>query len=158
VGRPDLGLAQATYALRADRASGGWEQGPIFAARVGLTNEAAAQVASRFGTKHTGSRFPAMWGPNYDWIPDQDHGGVCMIALQQMLLQTDGDRILLFPAWPATWDVSFNIHAPGQTVVEGELKGGALVRLAVTPASRYDDVETFLGTLPPRPGFLFIIL
>jgi hypothetical protein len=46
-------------------------------------------------------RFPAFWGPNYDWSPDQDHGNVAMIALQRMLIQYDNDSITMLPAWPA---------------------------------------------------------
>ena len=158
VGKPNLELARATYDVRVDRNNSGWEQGPIFAARLGLSNDAADQLVSRFGTKHTGSRFPAMWGPNYDWIPDQDHGGVCMIALQQMLMQCDGDRILLFPAWPADWNVTFRLHAPGQTIVEGELANGVITRFHITPANRYNDVETYIGELPmlPRTSSLIV--
>jgi hypothetical protein len=35
-----------------------------------------------------------------------------MIGLQEMLLQTNGDSLLLFPAWPKEWDVTFKLHAP----------------------------------------------
>ena len=86
-----------------------------------------------------------MWGPNYDWIPDQDHGGVNMIALQKMVLQEDGDRILLFPAWPADWDLKFRVHASGGTTVEGELKDGQITDFNITPPDRHHDVETFIG-------------
>ena len=53
----------------------------------------------------------------------------------------DAQSIVLFPAWPcAEWDVQFKLHAPGQTVIEGELKDGKLASLSVTPASRRADV------------------
>jgi|GEM_PF-2627680 len=35
-----------------------------------------------------------------------------MIGLQEMLLQTIGDQIVLFPAWPKDWAVDFKLHAP----------------------------------------------
>ena len=70
------------------------------------------------------SGFPAFWGPNYDWTPDQDHGGVLMKAFQAMLLQTEGRQIFLLPAWPKEWDVEFKLHAPQQTIVEGVVRGG----------------------------------
>ena len=41
-----------------------------------------------------------------------------MIGLQEMLLQTNGEQILLFPAWPKEWNVHFKLHAPGETTVE----------------------------------------
>ena len=86
-------------------------------------------------------RFPAFWGPNYDWTPDQDHGGVLMKALQAMVMQTDGQRIFLLPAWPKEWNVEFKLHAPQQTVVEGRFWRGQLESLKVTPESRRADVQ-----------------
>ena len=38
-------------------------------------------------------------------------GGSGMIGLQEMLLQTNGEQILLFPAWPKEWNVHFKLHA-----------------------------------------------
>ncbi len=143
VEKPDLDMARRTYARRVYKGNEGWRQDPIWAALLGLIDEAKAMVSQRFATKHAGSRFPAFWGPNYDWIPDQDHGCGGMIALQAMLMQTSGDRILLFPAWPRDWDVSFRLHAPGKTVVEGELRGGKLRALKVTPANKEKDVTVF---------------
>ena len=58
-----------------------------------------------------------------------------------MLLQTDGQKIFLLPAWPKEWDVEFKLHAPQQTVVEGVYRGGKARSLRVTPASRRADVE-----------------
>jgi hypothetical protein len=70
-----------------------------------------------------------------------DHGGSAMVGLQDMLLQTDGKRILLLPAWPPDWDVDFKLHAPEHTTVEGKVRGGKLVNLLVTPVLRRADVE-----------------
>src|SRR5512139_1442631 len=91
-------------------------------------------------THHGGSRFPAFWGPNYDWVPDQCHGGNLMSTIQNMLLQHDGRRILLLPAWPRDWDVEFKLHAPLKTTVEGTFRSGKLVELRVTPLDRAGDV------------------
>lgn len=140
MGKPDLEIARNTYARRPYKGNTGWRQDPIWAAMLGLTEEAKELVVQRFATKHPGSRFPAFWGPNYDWVPDQDHGCVGMIALQAMLMQTNGESILLFPSWPREWDVSFRLHAPGKTVVEGVLCKGKLRSLKVTPARREKDV------------------
>jgi alpha-L-fucosidase 2 len=61
--------------------------------------------------------------------------------LQQMLIQADkDDRILLFPAWPADFDVEFKVHAQYNTVIEGKYSDGTLESLKVTPSSRKDDV------------------
>jgi hypothetical protein len=88
----------------------------------------------------SGFRFPAFWGPNADWIPDQDHGSVTMIALQRMLMQCEGDTIRLLPAWPKNWNVNFKLHAAGRTAAEGTYQDGRLTALKVTPAQRRKDV------------------
>jgi hypothetical protein len=81
-----------------------------------------------------------MWGPNNDELPDMDHGGVGQMALQLMLLQAEGDKLLLFPAWPKEWDVEFKLHAPQNTIVEGVYCDGKLEQLKVTPHSRAKDI------------------
>ena len=110
-------------------------------AYLGLADEARSNLVARARNKHKGSRFPAFWGPNFDWIPDQDHGGVLMKAFQSMLLQTEGEKIYLMPAWPEDWNAEFKLHAPYQTVLEGRVENGKVVELKVTPESRSGDVH-----------------
>lgn len=139
-----LALAREAYARRHDRQSNGWTQDGILAARLGLTDEAQANLLARVANSHPKYRFPATWGPNFDWLPDQCHGSNLMLGLQEMLMQTDGDQILLFPAWPKEWDVSFKLHAPRDTIVEGRLLNGKVVELVVTPESRRVDLQILL--------------
>ncbi len=140
VGKPGLELARATFARRLQPGHRGWQQDDTQAACLGLADEARRCVAERFATKHGASRFPAFWGPNFDWVPDQDHGANGMLGLQNMLLQCQGRRIRLLPAWPKDWDAEFRLHAPYRTVVEGVVRRGRLVQLDVTPAARRKDV------------------
>ena len=135
----DLGIAALKH--RWDRGNFGWRQDDIFIAYLGLTDEARKNLVGRARHHDTNSRFPAFWGPNYDWVPDQDHGGVLMKTFQSMLLQTDGHKIFLLPAWPKDWDVEFKLHAPQKTVLEGVFRNGKMVTLKVTPASRRADVR-----------------
>lgn len=138
--RPNLDLALNAYHARVDKSTVGWTQDGMFAAMLGLTGEARANLLAKVGNSHRNFRFPAMWGPNFDWLPDQDHGSNILSTLQLMLLQCDGDEIRLLPAWPREWDVSFKLHAPKQTTVEVEYRAGKIQRLAVTPESRRADV------------------
>jgi len=140
IGRPDIELGIEALRHRWDRGHIGWRQDDIFMAYLGLAEDARNNLVTRARLKDSGSRFPAFWGPNYDWVPDQDHGGVLMKALQSMVLQTDGDKIFLLPAWPKDWDVSFKLHAPRKTVIEVSYREGRIESLQVTPESRRKDV------------------
>ena len=134
----ELGIQALRHRL--DRGNFGWRQDDIFMAYLGLTEEAKEYIVGRARSKNPQCRFPAFWGPNYDWTPDQDHGGVLMRALQAMLMQTEGRKIFLFPAWPKEWDVHFKLHAPYRTTVEGKYVGGKLIELKVEPKERLKDV------------------
>ncbi|MBI2924275.1 MAG: LamG domain-containing protein [Verrucomicrobia bacterium] len=138
--RPNADWALTALEHRWDRGNSGWRQDDIFMAYLGLTDETRKAVVGRARSHDRGERFPAFWGPNYDWTPDQDHGGVLMKTFQAMLLQTDGSRIFLLPAWPKGWNVEFRLHAPQQTVVEGVYRAGTMLSLRVTPENRRADV------------------
>jgi alpha-L-fucosidase 2 len=140
VGKPDLEVGHVTWEAREMKRTGGWCQDAIQAALLGLTDEAAAAVVKIFSTSHEESRFPAFWGPGFDWIPDQCHGSVGCAALQRMLLQCDAGAIHLLPAWPADWNVEFRLHAPDRTIVEGTVKNGKLLQRKVIPEERDKNV------------------
>lgn len=124
VEKPDIDLGISTFVNRKFRSNIGWQHGSIQAAYLGLANEAAALTLDKFAHSDPECRFPAFWGPNYDWTPDQDHGTVAMTALQRMLLQYEGAKLITFPAWPEEWDVAFRLYAPGNRVVEGSAING----------------------------------
>jgi hypothetical protein len=148
VGKPGLDTAINTFKYDTDaikfRSYVGWKQDNIFAARLGLTNEALSLTTQKL--KNSGRRFPAFWGPGYDWTPDHNWGGSGMIGLQEMLLQTDGKKILLFPAWPKDQDVHFKLHAPYNTTVEASVINGKVESLIVIPEERKKDVINLLTT------------
>ena len=142
IGRPDLEVARNTYqndtlALKF-RSHVGWKQDAIWAACLGLTEEAQRLVTLKMADGP--HRFPAFWGPGFDWTPDHNWGGSGMIAMQEMLMQEVDQKIYLFPAWPPQWDVCFRLHASGNTTVEAELRGGKVVNIQVTPAERKKDI------------------
>jgi hypothetical protein len=146
IGKPDLDVATNTWkydTLAVKFRSGkGWKQDNIFAARLGLTTEAAELAL--FKLRDSGRRFPAFWGPGFDWTPDHNWGGSGMIGVQEMLLQTDGKKIYLLPSWPKKWDVHFKLHAPYETTIEATVKNGKLTNLQVWPESRKADVVNML--------------
>ena len=140
IGKPNLEWGVEALNHRIDKGANGWRQDDIFMAYLGEAGQARDNVVARAKSKNGASRFPAFWGPNFDWVPDQDHGSVLLIAVQSMLLQADGRKIYLLPAWPKDWDCEFKLHAPYNTIVEGVIKAGKLDKLKVTPESRAKDV------------------
>ena len=142
VGKENLELARNTYFYDPEaikfRSHVGWKQDNMWAACLGLTEEAKRLTLAKLSNGP--HRFPAFWGPGYDWTPDHNWGGSGMIGLQEMLLQTNGEQILLFPAWSKEWDIHFKLHAPGETTVEATLKDGKVTDLKVLPESRKKDI------------------
>ncbi len=147
VGKPDLETAINTWKYDTDaikfRSHVGWKQDNIFAARLGLTNEATKYNVLKMA--NSDRRFPAFWGPGFDWVPDHNWGGSGMIGMQEMLLQESNGKIYLFPAWPKDWNVHFKLHAAQNTTVEAELINGKLKGLKVIPEERKKDVINLLG-------------
>jgi hypothetical protein len=123
---------------------GGWRLNLVQVAFVGKAGQAARMVTSNFASHDPGSRFPAFWGPNFDWIPDQCQASVILNTLQYMLMQTDGKKIYLLPAWPKDWNANFKLHAPYQTIVEGRVENGKVVVSGPVDRLRNDaDVQRF---------------
>ena len=147
IGKKDIHLAINTYLYDPDmlkfRSHVGWKQDNIFAACLGLTDEAKRLTLLKMADGPF--RFPAFWGPGFDWTPDHNWGGSGMIGLQEMLVQTVDDKIYLFPAWPKEWNVHFKLHLSGNTIVEAELVNGKLGKLNVSPSHRLKDVINMIG-------------
>jgi hypothetical protein len=129
LGKPNLDIALNTYwkdthALEM-RSSKGWKQDGIWAACLGLTNE-----ARRLNTEKLANgpyRFTAFYDPGFDWAPDHNRGGAGMIGLQEMLLQeTPEGELLLFPAWPREWNCRFRLHSSSGRVVQAKIHQGVI--------------------------------
>ncbi len=146
VGKPGLQLALDTFAARAIKRTKCWHQDPVWAAYLGLADDARRDVTKNLTNRDPRLRFPAFWEKGHDYAPDQDNGGNGELALQRMLLQADGSRLLLLPAWPSGWNADFKLCAPLNTTVEGHVENGNVTRLEVTPASRRKDIEV----MPPH--------
>jgi len=142
VGKPDLDVAINTYRYDPHavkfRSHVGWRQYNIFAARLGLTGEAAELTKEKF--KDARHRFPTFWGPGFDWTPDHNWGGSAMSGLQEMIMQVDDKKIYLLPAWPKDWNARFKLHAPYNTTIEAEVQNGKVLNLKVIPQERMKDV------------------
>ena len=135
MGRDGLDIARNTYLKDPHavemRTHIGWKQDNIWAACLGLTDEAVRLNTAKLADGPY--RFPAFWDPGYDWAPDCNRGGGAMIGLQEMLLQEAPDgSLLLFPAWPKDVDASFRLHATGGRIVDAEIKDGKITYDVIT--------------------------
>ena len=105
-----------------------------------MTDEAVALLKRRYrgGGRHR--RFPVWYHCSVNEVPDQDNAGATVITIQSMLMQVDGEKIYLLPAWPKNWSVNFRLHAPRRTVIDCQYQDGKIRQLNVTPESRRKDI------------------
>lgn len=102
-----------------------WHQNGIFMARLGLVEEAKEFLIKKLGDSD--KRFPTFWGPGHDWTPDHNWGGSGAIQLQEMLLNTDGGKMTLFPCWPREWSAHFKLYGPDGKPVEAKIRDGVII-------------------------------
>lgn len=115
-----------------------WNNGNVAFARMGMTGKAADLT---YKTLANGPfRFPSFWGPGNDWVPDHNWGGTGSVGLQEMLIQTLDDKIVLTPTWPKDWNCDFKVHAPKSTTISGKVRNGNVEDLVVFPKERKKDV------------------
>lgn len=156
LGKPNLGLMKDTFwhcmkvskgyqAHQLGVAPGapgysGWQYTGMAAALLGMVDEAAEILVNNCALKNPGTRFPAMWGPVYDAVPDVDHGANILNILQLMLFQVEGDRIRILPAWPKNWDVTFKFFAKKNVSVECVYRQGKVEKLVVDPVEEFSNI------------------
>ena len=140
LGKTGLDLARHSFDIRKCPLKGCWSQDPIQAAMLGYTDIAKEDTRFNLTNKDASQKFPAFWDKSHDYLPDEDNGGNGENGLQEMLMQVDGRKIMLLPAWPQGWDVDFKLHAPFNTTVQGSVVQGKLTNLVVTPPQRKADV------------------
>jgi len=130
-----------------------WTQDQIHYAYAGRAAEAQDGLVHRFRHATTQCRFPLFGSPGPDACPDFDHFGAGSTALQRMLVQEANGKILLFPAWPADWDVDFKLHVAGGGTVQGKVVDGEMIDWSIEPTERKNDVIVYpLQTSPAIPA------
>lgn len=153
-GKPDMQLAINTFNARKQTFKGCWSQDPIQAAMLGLSNIAKDYVNFNLTRKDPRQKFPAFWAKANDYAPDQDNGGNGEHGLQLMVMQTEGQKIILLPAWPQGWEGDFKLNAPFNTTVQGTIANGTVSNLVVTPAERAADVTIMSSIKYSQSGWI----
>lgn len=147
-------LAQATWE-RAGLARDGRTERPerrsdfsgsaslAYAASLGLAEECGRRALAKLADASSPFPFAGFAGPGREWVPDLTWSGSGRAGLQEMLVDWEPGaegRILLLPAWPKDWDVTFRLRAPGNTRVTCVVESGKIERLIVDPPSRLENV------------------
>ncbi len=128
-----IDIAKNTFDKRIHRRVGCWHHDILSAALLGKTEDAKNELVksctytNAIDNKNNAFRFAGFLGPGHDYSPDLDHGGVIMLALQYMLLQENGESVLLLPAFPKKWNVNFKLHTYGKSIVTAEWRNGKSV-------------------------------
>jgi alpha-L-fucosidase 2 len=145
--KANLILATNSYNKRLFKGLGwaDWMQDAIQAAQMGLTSEAKIYTVYAMTNREPSLKFPAFWREQNDYEPSENNGAVAQDALQRMIMQTSGKKIMLQPAWPSGWNAIFKLNAPFNTVVQGMITNGVITNLIVTPPSRMADVIFMTG-------------
>lgn len=140
LGLPNMDVALNTFNNRIFKQVACWSQDVIQAPLLGLTGLTKEYLMKNVNSLGPKVRFPAFWKPSNDYIPDFDNGGAFALGLQNMLLQNVNGKVLLLPAFPATWSVDFKLHAFDNTTVRVISKGTRVLKMDVSPVSRKTDV------------------
>ena len=137
------GVAEARLAMekRLQKHDYGWSQDDLFFAYLGDRENLRKNLAHRAQTHDPAMRFPAFWGPNYDWTPDQTHGGVLCAAAQSAVVQTTGRKIFVNPCCPKEWNAEFKVFAPDKSIVQGQIVDGMVIWCKTTPYERQNDAS-----------------
>src|SRR5262249_2347036 len=139
---PDYARTRATFALRICPEAQGWSLDAVWAARLGLKDEACALLAEharRFNRFRYGG-----WGSNDSSdlpgglavAPFLDAGGLNAFALQELLLQSHNGFLRLLPAVAREWSGLFRLRAEGGFLVGAEFRD---------QEARFVEIESLLG-------------
>ncbi len=142
IGTPDYDRARRTFDHRICSLGNGWSMDAIWAARLGLGEQAcalAAQHAKRYNRFRYGG-----WDSNDSRVfpdglaaaPFLDAGGLSAFALSEMLLQSHNGVIRLAPAVARTWSGIFRLRAEGGFLVAADFRDGDV---------RFAEIISLLG-------------
>lgn len=132
IGTENHDLAKATYLQRTFRSSGGWDPAAIWAARLGLAEEAGRVLLEHARNSQVwtqgfwNSPASVYWGGILYDAPYFDPPGVSATAMNEMMLQSYTDIIRVFPAWPRRWQGAFRLRARTGFMIASEVRNGRI--------------------------------
>jgi len=123
IGSADHDRAVRTFKHRIFSGAQSWSMDAIWAARLGLGQEAGALLAEhtrkwhrfRYGGWDSGNS--SVFPDGLAVVPYLDGAGVACFALNEMLLQSHDGLVRVLPAVPADWSGAFQLRAEGGFLV-----------------------------------------
>jgi alpha-L-fucosidase 2 len=130
IGSPDYALACRTFERRICPIEHGWSMDALWAARLGLGDQACA-LAARHAERFQRFRYGG-WTSNDSRVfpgglsaaPFLDAGGLSAAAIQEILLQSDSGVLRIAPAVAKNWSGSFRLRAEGGFLVAAVFRDG----------------------------------
>ena len=138
IGSPDYALTCRTFEQRISPVEHGWSMDAIWAARLGLRDQACRLLAEHAGKFQ---RFPyGGWTSNDSRVfpgglsaaPFMDAGGLSAFGLQEILLQSHGGVLRVAPATAKEWSGSFRLRAQNGFIVAADFGDGTVQRATIT--------------------------
>ena len=130
IGSADRDVCIHTFNRRIWGITNSWSLDAVWAARLGLADEAARLLGEHAEKYH---RFPyggwdssnsSVWPGGLSACPYVDGAGLSAFCLQEMLLQSHEDAIRVLPATPANWNGVFRLRARGGFLISGVFREG----------------------------------
>jgi hypothetical protein len=123
IGSADRDVCIHTFNRRIFGITNSWSLDAVWAARLGLADEAArllgehAQRFHRFPYGGWDSSNSSVWPGGLSVCPYVDGAGLSAFCLQEMLLQSHEEAIRILPSTPKTWSGLFRFRARGGFLV-----------------------------------------
>jgi hypothetical protein len=138
IGSAEEALACRTLERRICRLAHGWSMDAIWAARLGLRDQACSlleQHAERFQRFRYGgwtSNDSRVFPGGLSAAPFLDAGGLSALGVNEILLQSHRGVVRIAPAVAKNWSGSFRLLAEGGFLVAAEFRNGEVRRAEVT--------------------------
>ena len=142
IGSADREVCVHTFNRRIFGITNSWSLDAVWAARLGLADEAArllgehAQRYHRFPYGGWDSSNSSVWPGGLSACPYVDGAGLSAFCLQEMLLQSHEEAIRVLPATPKTWSGLFRFRARGGFLVSARFSEGVPV---------FVEIESLMG-------------
>lgn len=137
IGSVDRDVCIHTFNRRIFGITNSWSLDAVWAARLGLANEAVRRIGEHAQRYH---RFPyggwtssnsSVWPDGLSACPYVDGAGLSAFCLQEMLVQSHEEAIRILPATPNTWSGLFRFRARGGFLVSACFSQGVAVFVEV---------------------------